>query len=129
MMSKIWSYMPNKKYRDNIMHKLQNNEVIFLGRLLFINYFYYLQMQNGLHALFCELESSWEPTKSSMKIDPPDSLANLPSFGVILQQHPQRMKQHRYSQLSPDSSLFRHFYNGKNLTDTCNLIRLRMNCR
>ena len=107
--------MPNKIYRNNVMHKLQNNEVIFLGRLLFIYYFYYLQMQNGLHALFCELESSWESTKSSMKIDPPDSLANLPSFGVILQQHPQRMKQHRYSQLSPDSSLFRHFYNGKNM--------------
>jgi hypothetical protein len=79
--------MPNKNYRNNIMHKLQNNEVIFLGRLLFIYYFYYLQMQNGLHALFCELESSWEPTKFSMKTDPPDSLAHLPSFGVILQQH------------------------------------------
>ena len=50
--------MPNKKYRNNIMQKLQNNEVIFMGRLLFIYYFYYIQMQNGLHALFCELESS-----------------------------------------------------------------------
>jgi len=48
MLSKIWSYMPNKKkYRNNIMHKLQNNEVKL--------YFW------GAYYLYCLQDAKWSP--------------------------------------------------------------------